>query len=151
MELYYTSPRPVILKAHKVVAVFCFYTLMSFCLFDSLPCFPSLLCQPPSTASLPLNPSSNIQHLCKFHFASFALPFPQLCYPLAFFCFEPWLSRDEKLIFVSPFLPLSPFSLHHSVCLTAFLPSAPPTPPHFNPESSSDTARNCSNKMLMVC
>lgn len=106
--------------------------------------FHQLLC---ISLSLPLFPSS-IPHLCNSHFASLSSPPSNfLTFPLRCGCQE-----DEKPVFVSlPFASLgcsSPFYSTVFVPLTLLPGLTLSPPPYIKPRS---TARNCSNKMLMVC
>lgn len=109
-------------------------TFLSFCSYTLMSLFSLSLCSASFhffAAHLPLClfliPPGKFPSLCNSHFASFSCSvLSAWLFPL--FLFESRLSRDEKLIFVSPCLPFPSHSVHQPVYLTAFshLLSLPP-------------------------
>lgn len=129
---------------------FCSYTLMSFFFLSLCPAsFHFFAAHLPLCVSL--DPTGKFPSLCNSHFASFSCSvLSAWLFPL--FLFELLLSRDEKLIFVSPCLRSPPPLLCTSTCLFDFLfPSVLSASSHFQSKLSRNPARNFSNKMLMVC
>lgn len=106
-----------------------------------LPCYPSRLCSPPSTA-LSLDPSSSIPHLCNSHFASLSSPFP----------IPPLSLWGVAVMRWKAILCISPHSVHHlSIWLNFSLPLWTPPPPHPLQSLWSSTAQNANGLLMDPC